>query len=163
MDLPFIIPFDPTVFRKTFPPFASLTKYPDEQLQFQWDMATCYISDRNYGRLNNKCRLLALNLMTAHLMYLQMKLATAGTGGKVRPSMGGVVTSATIDKVSVSLLPPPVTNPWDFWLAQSPYGQQLLALLDSASVGGFTAGGLPEGDAFRKVYGQYRSPGQLGM
>jgi hypothetical protein len=71
---------------------------------------------------------LALNLMTAHLVFLSDQVAAGETGG--------VVTGATIDKVSVTLEPPPSSNNWQYWLNQSPYGKQLLALLQVASVGG---------------------------
>jgi hypothetical protein len=50
---------------------------------------------------------------------------------------------------------PPAANAWQYWLNTSPYGMQLLALLQAKGVGGLYVGGLPERDAFRKVYGVF--------
>ena len=72
---------------------------------------------------------LALNFMTAHLVYLN-QIANSGQNT-------ALMQGATIDKVSVQLTPPPEAGQWQWWLNQSPYGQSLLALLQVASVGGF--------------------------
>ena len=141
-----IIVFDVVLFRSQFPVFTNATTYPTPMLQMYWDMAICYINDEgNYGWLNGVCRQLALDLMTAHLTALSL-LIVAG-------QVPGLVQSATIDKVSVSLTPPPQPNQWQWWLGLTPYGQQLLALLQTRAVGGFYIGGLPERSAFRKVGG----------
>lgn len=143
-----ILTFDVTLFRQQFPVFANATAYPDAMLQMYWDMAICYITDiGNYGWLQGDCRQLAINLMTAHLTALSVIVA----GGQVP----GLVQSATIDKVSVSLTPPPLKNQWQWWLSTTPYGQQLLALLQNRSVGGWYIGGRPELAAFRRVGGRF--------
>lgn len=143
-----ILTFDVALFREQFPVFANATAYPDAMLQMYWDMATCYVTDiGNYGWLQGRCRQLAINLMTAHLTALSIIVA----GGQVP----GLVQSATIDKVSVSLTPPPLKNQWQWWLSTTPYGQQLLALLQNRSVGGWYIGGRPELAAFRKVGGRF--------
>jgi len=141
------IVFDPVLFREQFPAFSCDAHYTDAMLQMMWDMAVCYISDCNYGCLQGNCRQLAINLMTAHLQYISDKAVNGATTG--------FVTSATIDKVSVSTQAPPATNQtfFNWWLSQTPYGQQLLALLKAKSVGGLYIGGLPERSAFRKVGG----------
>jgi hypothetical protein len=143
-----ILTFDVTLFRQQFPVFANATAYPDAMLQMYWDMAVCYVTDvGNYGWLQGNCRQLAINLMTAHLTALSVIVA----GGQVP----GLVQSATIDKVSVSLTPPPLKNQWQWWLSTTPYGQQLLALLQNRSVGGWYIGGRPELAAFRRVGGRF--------
>lgn len=139
------ITFDIAAFRANFPAFASETAYPDETLQSFWDAATCYISATNYGYLNGDCRARALMLMTAHLIEIS-NLAKSGQAT-------GVITSSTIDKISVAMQAPPSTNAWQYWLSITPYGMQLRALLEAKSVGGFYIGGSPERSAFRKVYG----------
>lgn len=140
-----VITFDVAAFRAAFPAFASPTAYPDGVLQGWWDAGTCYISDRNYGYLAGDCRARALNLMTAHLAAL----FTMINSGK--PT--GVGQSASVGDVSVSLVPPPVKSGWQYWLASTPYGMQLWALLHVKAVGGLSIGGLPEKTAFRKVGG----------
>lgn len=128
-----IIAYNDTAFREAYPAFAYVVQYPTTTLQAYWDTAAAYVSNRYggcyTGGLTVAQRTLALNLMTAHLVFLSGVIASGNTPG--------VVTGATIDKVSVTLEPPPAANQWQYWLNQSPYGQQLLALLQVASVGGF--------------------------
>ena len=122
-------------FRTLFPAYADTVVYPAATVQAYWDTATAYVSNRAggcyTGGMTAAQQTLALNQMTAHLLYLGGQVAQGNTPG--------VMTGATIDKISVTLEPPPAPNQWQYWLNQSPYGQQLLALLQVASVGGFYA------------------------
>ncbi|CAH0447400.1 hypothetical protein LMG10661_03466 [Ralstonia syzygii subsp. syzygii] len=142
-----LIEFDVGAFRLAFPAFVSEVVYPDATLSATWDAATCYVSPQDYGYLRGKCRERAINLMTAHLLAIADMVKAGQTPG--------MATAATIDKVQVTLTPPPVKSQWQWWMSLTPYGQQLLALLSSASVGGFYISGLPEGSAFRRVGGIY--------
>lgn len=147
---PITLTFDVTLFRTQFPAFSNATNFPDETLQMYWDMATCYISDTNCGVLNGNCRQTAINLMTAHLTQISVIIgANPTTSGTPK-----VVTGSTIDKISVTLTPPPFNNSqyW-WWLSTTPYGAQLLALLQAKAIGGMYVGGLPETAAFRRVGG----------
>lgn len=137
--------FDVTAFRIEFPQFSDPTAFPDALLQGYWNRAICYISPYNYGDLNGACRQEALNLMTAHLAQLAITI----NGGQLT----GQVQAATVDKVNVALTPPPEVNAWQWWLNQTGYGQELLALLQALAVGGFQSGFLPETGAFRRVGG----------
>lgn len=137
--------FNIVLFRSRFPAFAGDVAYPDSMLQGWWDMATCFISTCNYGIFRGKCREQALMLMVAHMAAINDLIAQGVTPG--------MVTSASIDKVSVSVSPPPVDSEFSWWLSLTPYGQQLNALLSVASVGGWSVGGLPERSAFRKAGG----------
>ncbi len=143
-----LIQFDLSAFRSSFPAFANIETYPEASLLASWDAATCYISPQNYGYLQGEGRARALNLMTAHLVAI----ADTVKAGQM-PSM---VSASTIDKVAVTLTPPPVKSQWQWWLSLTPYGQQLLALLSANASGGFYISGLPEGSAFRRVSGIYR-------
>jgi hypothetical protein len=142
-----VIYFDAALFRAQFPAFADANKYSNELLQGNWDAATCIVTNVAYGCdiLGAKCRQRVLNLLTAHITALNDIANSGGTAG--------IVTSASIDKVSVTNLPPPVKSSFSYWLNLTPYGQQLLALLTVSSVGGMYVGGLPEGSAIRKVGG----------
>lgn len=142
-----VIAFDPAVFRQAFPAYANATRYPDATLLAYWDAATCYVSDADWGWLNGDCRRQAINAMAAHLVFVGGKAQTGQTAG--------VLTGSTIDKISVTLAAPPINNAWQHWLASSPYGLQLWALLDNRSVGGFLIGGSPERAAFRKAGGRF--------
>lgn len=142
-----IIEYDDALFRVQIPEFSNTTTYPQVLMQGFWDIAINYISDVNYGFLRDSSRVLALNYMTAHIAKLNLQL-------EVNPSsVIGQVQGATIDKVTVTLTPPPNPNQFSWWLGLTPYGQMLLALLQVKSVGGMYVGGLPERAAFRKVGG----------
>lgn len=141
------IVFDVAAFRVSFPEFANATTYPDATLEINWDIATCYISDEDYGYLSTKCRTLALNLMTAHITKLS-GLINAGKTPKF-------VQSSSIDKVSVTVVPPPAGDQFDWWANLTGYGSQLLALLKANIAGGFFVGGRREKSAFRKVGGYF--------
>lgn len=139
--------FDIAAFRVSYPAFSDPEKYPNVTLQAFYDTATCYISDEDYGYLSGDCRYKALTLMTAHLAALSDMIAAGQTPG--------LEQSAAIDKVSVSLTPPPLRNQWQWWLSLTAYGQQLLALLQAKAVGGFFVGGSLDRAAFRKAGGWY--------
>lgn len=144
------ITLDPAAFRVLFPQFADATKFPDLVLQVQFDMATSYVSADTYGDMSITARTNALYLMTAHLLGLGVIIAQGNYTGQP-----GIVTSSTIGDVSVTLQPPPDKSQWSWWLNLTPYGAQLLALLQAQSAGGFFVGGLPERAAFRKVGGVF--------
>lgn len=119
-----------------FPAFADPVLFPTERLQLNWDMATCFISDKAYpwcGVLVGTCRESALYLMTAHLTALGVIIAAGDTPG--------IVNSATIDKITVSLTPPPLKNGWQWWMSTTPYGAELWSLLQVKSAGGWYVGG----------------------
>lgn len=139
--------FDIPAFRVSFPAFANSTVYPDATLQMYWDNAGCIVENTTYEcyMLAGVCRYRALNLLTAHLAAIS-DLIAAG-------QVPGLVQNATIDKVTVGLTPPPLLTQFQWWLSLTPYGQQLLVILQVSSVGGEYYGGLPEISAFRKVGG----------
>lgn len=143
------IAFDPAYFRKAFPAFGNDTCFSDEQLQMWFDIASAYISvqDNACFMLHGPQRVAALNLMTAHMGFLFNLAATGET-----PQ---ILTSATIDKVSVTVEPPESNSQFQWWLNTSPYGQQLLALLMMVTAGGIYVGGLPERAAIRRVGGGF--------
>ncbi len=66
-----------------------------------------------------------------------------------------IIASATIDKVTIATKPPEARNEWRYWLLTTPYGTQLLALLEMLSAGGWSIGGLPERTGFRKIGGTF--------
>jgi hypothetical protein len=141
--------FDYATFQAQFPAYASAP--PEATLQAYFDIATNYVdpNDNWCGGLNGSALDYALNLLTAHMAYINALIA-AGEDTVI-------VSSATIDKVAVGLMNPPVKDSFQYWLMTSPYGKQLLALLRAQFAGGFyMSAGLPERRAFRKVYGLFR-------
>lgn len=142
---------DIPAFRSLFPVFADATKYPDALITLWWETATTYLGDTDVcNGLEGATLDLALMQLTAHLMWS----ATLLSGNKGAPM---VMTSATIDKVSVSTMPPPARDGWSYWLNTTPYGMMLWALLSMKSAGGWTYGGSPELSGIRKIGGIFNS------
>ena len=142
-----VITLDLVVFRAQFPQFGSVATISDATINAQFAAATNYISDQYGGCYFNTARGIAvqtqaLYLMTAHLCAISLNIAMG--------TVAGVLTASTVDKVSITLEPPPLANQWQYWLQTTPYGQQLLALLQVSAVGGAYFGGRPELAAFRR-------------
>lgn len=143
MTAPVVFTFNVDRFRQFYPEFNNQVTYPDMWLQMQWDIATDFMSPINLGLINGASRYHALNLLTAHLA----KRASIVAQGDIPL----IETSATVDKVSVTTLPPPVKDAFDWWLDGTTYGAEFLALLQVIGVGGLIVGALPERSAIRNV------------
>ncbi|MCO8160972.1 DUF4054 domain-containing protein [Pseudomonas sp. 21LCFQ010] len=131
-------------FRLRFPQFAHLD---DQQVLAAADDGRGFLADHGCA-----CSEQQLRLMVAHLLELQQK---AQAGGVV-----GQVTGAGVDKVSVSLAPPPSRDMWGYWLSLTGHGQQLQALLKACTAGGLYVGGRSERAAFRAVGGVFPGGGR---
>ena len=140
--------FDVSNFRGLFPAFADTTVYPDDTLSAYWDRASVMIYPYDNWLISNGKLQYALDLLTAHIAAMATQIQN-GNGA------GGPVQSATEGSVSVSMLAPPAKDFWQFWLSKTPYGQELLALLEALCAGGFYCGGSPEGSAIRDVGGLF--------
>lgn len=152
------ITLDVAAFRAQFVQFANKICFTDDTIQGWWDTAANFVTDWP-AQIVGTCsqRVLACNLCTAHIGYLYNAIAQG------QPL--GVLTSAQIDKIRVDVKPPPVGDSmFQWWMAQSPYGQQLLAMFAIMTAGGIFVGGLPERDAFRRVGGGFGGipPGRGG-
>jgi hypothetical protein len=142
-----VLVFDVAAFRIAYPAFADAGLFPTVTLESYWNTATCFISPEDYGYLHGACRANAINLLTAHLAALSVVVA----GGETP----GMAQSASVDKVAVSLVPPPVKTQLAWWLNLTAYGMQLWALLEMCAVGGMYIGGSPNYPAFRKPTGRF--------
>lgn len=143
--------FNYALFQQQCPAFA--TSPAEATLQVYFNMALPIANegcDSWCGGFNGDSLDLILNLLTAHIAQQQAMIADGQT-------TIAVVTGSGIDKVSVNLMAPPVKNMMQYWLATTPYGQQVLALARAAFAGGFYAAvGMPERHGFRKVGGRFR-------
>src|ERR1700679_2835312 len=99
-----ILTFDYAQFIALVPEYSDPTLYSESILQAYWNSAINYVSDYNYGEVNGTKRQYAINLMVAHLIYIA-NLAASGT-------VPYLMQAATIDKVNVTLTPPPLKNQW---------------------------------------------------
>lgn len=141
--------FNYALFQQQCPAFATV---PSEAvLTTYYGMATQYADPNDnwcFG-FNGDSLDLVLNLLTAHIAQIQAQIA-AGQDSVI-------VTAATIDKVAVSLLAPPVKDSFQYWLMTTPYGKQILALARAKFAGGFyVSAGIRERHGFRKAYGTFR-------
>lgn len=135
--------FNLQTFRNLYPQFNSV---PDDTVNSVAQQADCYLS----STCADDC---AIYLLVAHMLQLQQNQTNGLPGGQV--------TSASIDKVSVTVAAAPGTTSYTYWLNSTPYGQQLAALLARCSAGGFYVGGLPERAAFRSVGGIFPMRGRI--
>lgn len=131
------------VFRGLYPQFSGVS---DTVVTAVAGQADCYID----STCADDC---AIYLIVAHLLQLA-KNASAGLPG-------GQITSATIEKVSVTVAQAPGATSYKYWLNSTPYGQQLAALLARCAAGGTQVGGLPERAAFRSVGGVFPRRGRV--
>lgn len=139
-------------FRELFPAFADATQYPDAQVSGYFAFAECWLGE--YVDDGCPCADMLYYLLAAHLLFTGGAIAGGG-------SIAGVVTSSTVGGVSVSVSTMPVRSAWQAWLAGSPYGMQLWALLRVRAAGGRYVGGSIERAGFRKAGGTF-GPGARG-
>lgn len=135
-------------FRILYPMFNSVE---DNVVLTFAELGECYLS-----KCDDTCAEQAWMLVVAHMLYLRQKQEA----GENQP---GTITSATIDKVSVSFAAPPQGTSEDHWFNLTPYGQQLLALLakcKKTNSAPFYVGSMPERSAFRSVGGRFSRGGR---
>ena len=131
-----------TDFRERFVAFTDETLYPDATIQTTFDTACLYRKNATTNCLTYDKLEQLLYLLTAHLLTIQTNIANG--------DVSGTVQSASIDKISVSYVAPTNKSELQYWLNQTPYGQQYLVLSKSCVAGGFTAGGRPVKSAYLK-------------
>lgn len=137
-----------TSFRAQFAAFSDTTKYPSATVSLAWTTGTDFISQNNGVYNFNAAQAQEANdLMCAHILYIN----TAFLNGQST----GVLTGAAEGTVNVTFMPPPVKSAFQYWLASSPYGQQLRALLRVVSAGGMLIGGSCERQGYRKIGGVF--------
>jgi hypothetical protein len=139
--------FNDAAFRAQFPAFADAVAFPSVSLSGNWTMGTAYLNNQASAVWTAAQAQLGNDLMAAHLTQL---FCAIGAGG-----IAGVVTGATEGSVSITIAPPPTKNGFQYWLAQTPYGQQIWALLMVVANVGLFFGGSLERSAFRKAGGRF--------
>lgn len=137
-------------FRSLYPDFADVSIYTDLLIEDNFDFATMYIKNETNCRIDIHKLTRMLYLMTAHLLSLNVE-----NPNESDEVTNGNVTSASIDKISVSINTLQTKTAFQHFLNSTKYGAQLLSLMGLLSIGGFSVGGLPERDSFRKVGGAY--------
>ncbi|WP_426576686.1 DUF4054 domain-containing protein [Xenorhabdus stockiae] len=113
----------PTVeqFRTDFPEFTDPTRYPDIAIQFYLGQADTLLDQDRHG---DQFVYLA-ELFTAHYVELRGKaIASSAMGGSVNSAGGGIVSSKSVDKVSVSYDTSGVINPDAGFWNNTTYGRE---------------------------------------
>ena len=127
-------------FRQRFPSFSDTTKYSDEFIQSQLDVAMLYISPDPNCLVTQCQQKQMIYLLSAHLVELNKSVASS-SGSSIG---AGQVASASVGGVSVSKALPNNRTELDYWLNMTPYGMQLLALLSMLTGVGIYIGGQRE-------------------
>lgn len=131
-------------FRILYPSFETVS---NEVVLAIAEQALCFV-----GMYGCACSDQLWMLMVAHLLQLRFD----GEDGGVAP---GAISSATIDRVSVSFAAPTSSSAWAQWLNLSPFGQQFLALSGRCNSGPRYVGRFAERSAFRNAGGRFPNGG----
>lgn len=139
--------YDDALFRQQFAAFANTTTYPAATLAMYWGFASEFISSSDGPTLAGNALVYALNLLTAHI---------AKSNDMINAGIDSVLVSGSSEgSVSVSLTPPPAKTAWQWWMATTPYGSQLRALLRGLAPLSQSVGGSLERASFRKAGGVF--------
>ena len=77
----------------------------------------------------NLCDTYPFFMLVAHYLCIEGKAEVAGFNRS-----GGVVSSSSIDSVSVSYVAPPLKDNFQYFFSKTPYGQEYLAYINSNNV-----------------------------
>ncbi len=119
-------------FRTDFPQFASTTLYPDAQIQFRLNLADIQLDQNRLGRMFPYL----VELFVAHYLTLQAGDNRAGALGRAGGSNNGVMSSKSVDKVSVSYDNSATLNPAAGFWNNTRYGAEFYQTLCMFGAGG---------------------------
>lgn len=109
--------FDIAKFRTLFPVFADIEKFTDEQLTYAWEDTLLQLS-MPYSPATERL----YYIYTAHLLYLW----AVGNNYEGFTLKQGLTSSASIGDISTSVESRRIPNMQEYYLMQSPYGEQYL-------------------------------------
>jgi len=137
-------------FLSMFPELGDSDKFPLELLATAYKKSVYFVPNQNCDYLDGRERYYARFLMAAHITILDKQLSTEigknpnGLPYQSGQSIGisnGMVASASVGGVSVSMQLPQSATAWEYWLNQTKYGQQYLAYMSAKTPGGIYFGG----------------------
>lgn len=124
---------DHLTFTAAFPEFADISVYPAAQVSFWLGQAPKQLSEERLGANYD----LAIMLYAAHNLVLSAKDMRAASAGGTGGSASGIVSSKTVDKVTVAYDTGASTidgaGAWNL----TTYGTRLYQLLRGANIGPF--------------------------
>lgn len=124
---------DADQFRKDFPQFADTTKFPDPQINFRLTLADNLLSEKLTGV---KLFPYFVELFVAHYLTLYAADSAASSVGGATGSTSGVVSSKSVDKVSVSFDYGSTLSPDAGFWNYTRYGAEFWQLIGMFGMGG---------------------------
>lgn len=124
----------PTVeqFRTDFPQFANSTLYPDTQVQFRLNLADIQLDQNRLGRLFPYL----VELFVAHYLTLQVGDNRSAATGRAGGSSSGILSSKSVDKVSMSYDNSSTLNPAAGFWNNTRYGAEFWQTICMFGAGG---------------------------
>lgn len=129
------------IFKAAFPEFSCSVKYPDAYVERFLTQSTMFISTDS-GVIKDDVRILAIEYLTAHLITLAA-IDGQGNANSDSGNSGGVLTSASIDSVSVAFQAVIAKDAFEQWIQSTPYGKLYWALLSANMPAGIYWAGSP--------------------
>ena len=126
------IVFDIAEFREQYPIFDDIS---DTVVLRAFSCAEMFISNNTSCYLPDAKLKFVLYLMTAHILQIGVETGSNSGGNS------GIVSSANIDKISVSFEARLSKSAFSYFLNKTMYGEQILALFSLWAAGGFYIGG----------------------
>jgi len=121
-----------TQFRNDFPQFANTTTFPDAQIQFRLGLADIQLDQNRFGSLF----VYMVELFVAHYLYLYAADSRSALVGGAGGSNSGVLTSKSVDKVSMGYDTSATLDPNAGFWNNSRYGSEFYQTLCMFGAGG---------------------------
>ena len=141
-------PFPEDLFDTWFSEITKSGKFTVVDCVEAYKKAIFFVQAQNCDYLDGMERMYARCLMTAHLLILtkQIQQELKNPGGIPGASTSynlsnGMVASASVGGVNVSMQLPQSQTAWEYWLNQTKSGQQYLAYMSSKTPAGIYFGG----------------------
>lgn len=124
----------PTVsdFRRDFPQFSDATKYPDTVIQFRLNLADLLIDGSAMAELFPYI----VELFVAHYLFLYAADSRSASVGGAGGSNSGVLTSKSVDKVSMGYDTSATLNPDAGFWNNTRYGSEFWQYISMFGFGG---------------------------
>lgn len=117
--------FNAAQFRKSFPEFADLARYTDDQIIFWAQYASLILDPCKFGKMYVN----ALSLYVAHEITLSAQSVSAAQNGGVPGSQGGIANTKTVGSASIGYDATSTSEKDAGWYNLTNYGKQLWRLI----------------------------------
>lgn len=123
-------------FRLAFPAFASVQNYPDSVVQMQLDLSLLRMNAERWGNLLDY----GSYLFTAHHLSIRRSEALAAAAGGAPGQGGGLLTSKSVDGVSMSYDVSTTANEGAGYWNQTSFGREFWQLARTMGIGPLQSG-----------------------